>query len=187
MPILDFLCTPYTCLALTPGWPTAYMPYREIMYRDFAMSDVQSSCQYQNPIPETLTRAKIYGSDSFWIQRLRLNRDFGVFVVEWTLHIEIPIPESPMAYLPCNFCRSDGCRPFEKFGWDPTVTGSLSSFFSVNSCCARFLQCCSSWAFTSESPRVFILHILPFLLLPSKTTIINTHSLLVQYWPTECE
>jgi hypothetical protein len=100
------------------------------------------------------------------------------------LHIEIPIPESLMAYLPRNFCRSDGCRPFRKFGWDPTVTGSLSSFFSVNACCARFLQCCSSLAFTSESPRGFILHILPFLLLPSKTTIINTHSLLVQYLPT---
>jgi hypothetical protein len=89
-----------------------------------------------------------------------------------------------MAYLPRNFCRSDGCRSFGKFGWDPTVTGSLSSFFSVNSCCACFLQCCSSLAFTSVSPRDFILHILPFLLFPSKTTIINTHSLLVQYLPT---
>jgi hypothetical protein len=33
-------------------------------------------------------------------------------------------------------------------------------------------------------PNPQILHILPFLLLPSKTTIINTHSLLVQYLPT---
>jgi hypothetical protein len=100
------------------------------------------------------------------------------------LHIEISIPESQMAYLPHNFCRSDGCRPFGKLGWDPTVTGSLSSFFSVNACCARFLQCCSSLAFTSESPRGFILYIVPFLLLASKTIIINTHSLLVQYFPT---
>jgi hypothetical protein len=100
------------------------------------------------------------------------------------LHIEIPIPESPMAYLPRNFYRSDGCRPFGKFGWDPTVTGSLSSFFFVNSCCARFLQCCSSLAFTSESPRGFILLILPSPLLPLMTTTINTYSLLVQYLPT---
>jgi hypothetical protein len=34
-------------------------------------------------------------------------------------------------------------------------------------------------------PNPQILHILPFLLLPSKTTIINTHSLLVQYLPTQ--
>jgi hypothetical protein len=34
-------------------------------------------------------------------------------------------------------------------------------------------------------PNPQILHILPFLLLPSKTTIINTHSLLVQYLPTK--
>ena len=33
-------------------------------------------------------------------------------------------------------------------------------------------------------PNPQILHILPFLLLPSKTTIINTHLLLVQYLPT---
>ena len=110
---------------------------------------------------------------------------FRGFLCSCSLHYEIPIPDSPMAYLPRNFCRSEGSRPFGKFGWDPMVTGSLSSFFSVNSCCARFLQCCSSLAFTSESPRGFILHILPFLLLPSKTTIINTHSLLVQYFPTK--
>jgi hypothetical protein len=89
-----------------------------------------------------------------------------------------------MAYLARNFCRSDGCRPFGKFGWDPTITGSLSSFFFVNSCCARFLQCCCSLAFTSESPRGFILLILPSPLLPLMTTTINTYSLLVQYLPT---
>jgi hypothetical protein len=65
MPIPDLLCTPYTCPPLTPGWPTVYMPYREIAYRDFAMFDVQSFFQYQNPIPETPNRAMIYGSDSF--------------------------------------------------------------------------------------------------------------------------
>jgi hypothetical protein len=27
-----------------------------------------------------------------------------------------------MAYLPCNFCKSDGYWSFGKFGWDPTVT-----------------------------------------------------------------
>jgi hypothetical protein len=85
MPIPDFLCTPYTCPALTPGWPTAYMPYWEIAYRDFAMSDVQSSRQYQNPIPETPTRARIYSSDSLLARWLRLHRkityrDFGVSV-----------------------------------------------------------------------------------------------------------
>jgi hypothetical protein len=70
------------------------------------------------------------------------------------LHIEISIPESPMAYLPHNFCRSNGCLPFGKFGWDPTVTGSLSSFFSVNSCCVHFLQCCSSCCFYPSYPAI---------------------------------
>jgi hypothetical protein len=29
-----------------------------------------------------------------------------------------------MTYLPRNFCKSDGCRPFGKFEWDPTITDS---------------------------------------------------------------
>jgi hypothetical protein len=45
---------------------------------------------------------------------------------------------APEAYLPRSFCRSDGCRPFGKFEWDPTVTGSLSSFSSANSCILSF-------------------------------------------------
>ena len=99
MPIPDFLYTPYTCPALTPGWPTAYMPYREIAYRDFVTSDVQCSCQYQNLIPETPTRARIYGSDSFWIQWLRLNheitfRDFGVLDVKRFWHYKVPIVDA---------------------------------------------------------------------------------------------
>ena len=99
MPIFDFLYTPYTCPALSPGWPTTYMSYREIAYHDFAMSDVQCSCQYQNPIPETPTRARIYGSDSFWIQRLRLNheiafRDFRVFDVKRFWHYKVPIADA---------------------------------------------------------------------------------------------
>ena len=77
---------------------------------------------------------------------------------------------------------SDGPCSFEKFGWDPTVTDSSSFFFcklllcafssrlfllsfyfsnpsllpfsSVSSCCARFLQGCSSWAFTSRILRL---------------------------------
>jgi hypothetical protein len=85
MSIPDFLCTPYTCPPLTPGWPTGYMPYREIAYRDFAMSDVQCSCQYRNPIPEIPYRALINGPGAILTQRLRLNRniafrDFGVSV-----------------------------------------------------------------------------------------------------------
>ena len=83
--IPDFLCTPYTCPPLTPGWPTGYMPYREIAYRDFAMSDVQCSCQYQNPILEISYRVVINGPGAILTQRLRLNRniafrDFGVSV-----------------------------------------------------------------------------------------------------------
>jgi hypothetical protein len=73
MPIPDFLCTPYTCPPLTLGWPTGYMPYREIMYRDFAMSDVQCSCQYQNPISEIPYRAVINSPGAILTQRLRLN------------------------------------------------------------------------------------------------------------------
>jgi hypothetical protein len=176
-----------------------------------------------------------------------------------------------MAYHPCFFCRSDGCRvsasnltaktcpPIELlpmaldrchasfqidgpdyFGISPwlfpmvnlaqllsdltvlVLSGNLdgiqlspSSFFSVNFYCARFLQCacflqcCSSCAFTSKSPNsaypaisvvaikdnhhqhTFVACSIfannfwhwPFRLLPSKTTIINTHSLLVQYLP----
>jgi hypothetical protein len=65
MPIPDLLSSPYTCPPLTPRWPTGYMPYREIAYRDFAMFDVQSFCQNQNPNPETPNRAMINGSDSF--------------------------------------------------------------------------------------------------------------------------
>jgi hypothetical protein len=54
----------------------------------------------------------------------------------------------PMAYLPHSFCRSDGCRPFGKFEWDPTVTGSLSSFSSANSCILSFaLRAFSSMLF----------------------------------------
>jgi hypothetical protein len=46
---------------------------------------------------------------------------------------------APAAYLPRSFCRSDDCRPFGKFEWDPTVTGSLSSFSSANSCILSFV------------------------------------------------
>jgi hypothetical protein len=41
-PTSSVLLTPV--LHLTPGWPTTYTSYREIAYRDFAMSDVRSSC-----------------------------------------------------------------------------------------------------------------------------------------------
>jgi hypothetical protein len=63
MPIPDFLRTPSTYPPLTPGWPTRYMPYWEVTYRDFAMSDVQCSCQYQNPIPEIPYRKQINDPD----------------------------------------------------------------------------------------------------------------------------
>ena len=60
----------------------------------------------------------------------------------------------PMAYLPPSFCRSDGCRPFGKFEWDPTVTGSLSSFFLCNA-------------------RVFFKVVPPKLLLPNPQGVLS--------------
>jgi len=53
--------------------------------------------------------------------RNRISR-FRGFLCHCSLHYEIPIPNSPMAYLPCNFCRSDGYWSFRKFGWYSTVT-----------------------------------------------------------------
>ena len=54
--------------------------------------------------------------------------------------------------------------------------------------CKLLLHVFSSMLYLLSSyvriPRGFILHILPSPLLPSMTTTINTHSLLVQYFPT---
>jgi hypothetical protein len=41
--------------------------------------------------------------------RNRISR-FRGFRCHSSLHVETPIPETPMAYRPCFFCRSDGCR-----------------------------------------------------------------------------
>jgi hypothetical protein len=46
---------------------------------------------------------------------------------------------APEAYLPRSFYRSDGCRPFEKFEWDPTVTDSSPPDY----CCAAIHCCCT--------------------------------------------
>jgi hypothetical protein len=107
MPIPDLLSSPYTCPALTPGWPTAYSSYREIAYRDFPMSDVQSSSQYQNPNPETPNGAMINGSDSF------LSNGFdhfakSHFAISEFLIYQIPISETSMPPVLCTGCAT--CR-----------------------------------------------------------------------------
>ena len=105
MPILDLLSSPYTCPALTPGWPTAYSSYREITYRNFAMSDVQSSCQYQNLNPETPNRAMIYSSDSFLTNGCDYFAKSHFAISEFLsivfLTYQIPIPETPMPPVLC--------------------------------------------------------------------------------------
>jgi hypothetical protein len=102
MPIPDILCTPYTCPALTPGWPTAYSSYREIAYRDFAMSDVQSSCQYQNPNPETPNRAMIYGSDSFLTNGCDYFAKSHFAISEFLMHCVLCIMNSRSPNLRCH-------------------------------------------------------------------------------------
>jgi hypothetical protein len=91
--------------------------------------------------------------------RNRISRFWGFRCqVNWTFQS----PDSRlMAYLPRNFCRSDGCRPFGKFEWDPTVTGSLSPFFSANSYILSF------------AARVFFNVVPPELLRPNPQGILS--------------
>jgi hypothetical protein len=95
-----------------------------------------------------------------------------------------------MTYLPRNFCKSDGCRPFGKFEWDPTITDSsiflllckllLRAFSSMRMFSSMLFLLC----FYVRIPKGFYPSYPAISVLPSKTTIINTHSLLVQYLPT---
>jgi hypothetical protein len=56
------------------------------------------------------------GSTVAITSRNRISRIRG-FHCHCSLHYEIPIPESSMAYLPRSFCRSDSCQSFGKSHW----------------------------------------------------------------------
>jgi hypothetical protein len=65
-------------LSSTDSW-VAHTLYAlsEIAYRDFAISDVLSSFQYKNPIPEIPCSKRDQRSRLSLARRLRLHRDFS--------------------------------------------------------------------------------------------------------------
>jgi hypothetical protein len=76
------------------------MPYREIVYRDFAMSDAIVHGTRETPIPDSPMK-KINGPGMTLTQRLQLSQDIAyreirVFVVECFCHFKIPIHETPI-------------------------------------------------------------------------------------------
>jgi hypothetical protein len=81
-------------------WPTHYLSYREIAFRDFGVSDALVHGSRETPIPDSPIRAVINGPEHFLsngCDYIEITyRDFGIFVVIVHGTRETPILDSPM-------------------------------------------------------------------------------------------